>query len=221
MFVLGKRSPPRCAYCHEALAAAVSCRLCRAALHEDCRAELGRCPTLGCGGTVFESRDGAVVLLGLPERAIDELLARVKVEAVAIGIFVSLLGIAASWATASLGTLWVLAGIAVAAVTILLQVGYVRSVRRLLRETRPRRAILRVTSRLERAKNGTYTVFEGTVLEPGARPLALSLGQDASWLVDWRLEGPIGIYSGGFLDPVILFDGDRSRVVRGYNSVRV
>jgi hypothetical protein len=217
MFVLARRSPPRCAYCHEALVAAVSCKRCRAALHEDCRAELGRCPTLGCGGTVFESRDGAVAVFGLPEKAIDALLARVKLEATAIAFGVSLLCMAGSWV---LGSFWVLAGIAAAGGVSLLQLSHVRGVRRLLRETRPRRANLRLHSRLVTTKNGSYTAFEGTVMEPG-RTLTLELGGDASWLLDWRIDAPIGIYGGGILEPVILFDGNRSRVVRSYNVGRL
>ncbi len=39
----------RCAYCHDALAAPQrACERCRTRLHDDCWAELPRCPTLGC-----------------------------------------------------------------------------------------------------------------------------------------------------------------------------
>jgi hypothetical protein len=42
-----RRTEARCAYCHDD-APSVSCRLCGALFHEDCREELGRCTTLGC-----------------------------------------------------------------------------------------------------------------------------------------------------------------------------
>lgn len=39
----------RCAYCHGALDGELArCELCHVELHADCRATLGRCPTLGC-----------------------------------------------------------------------------------------------------------------------------------------------------------------------------
>jgi hypothetical protein len=46
------RSPDaRCAYCHDALRGAVAtCARCHTVCHDDCREQLGRCPTLGCDG---------------------------------------------------------------------------------------------------------------------------------------------------------------------------
>lgn len=41
----------RCAYCHDSLdSKIVTCNLCHTILHQDCSNELGRCPTLKCGG---------------------------------------------------------------------------------------------------------------------------------------------------------------------------
>jgi predicted DCC family thiol-disulfide oxidoreductase YuxK len=41
----------RCGYCHaDADGTAETCPRCRSILHSDCRDELGRCPTIGCGG---------------------------------------------------------------------------------------------------------------------------------------------------------------------------
>jgi hypothetical protein len=60
-FILERRRPERCALCHGALAASrlMACALCGSVLHDDCRAELTRCPTLAC--------DGALCALDLPE----------------------------------------------------------------------------------------------------------------------------------------------------------
>jgi len=42
-------APLRCAWCHDALGAAgLRCPGCHTALHPECAAEAGRCPTLGC-----------------------------------------------------------------------------------------------------------------------------------------------------------------------------
>ena len=55
----------RCPYCHDALHAGelLDCRGCRATLHAECAAELGSCPTLGCGGS--HDREGSDLALEL------------------------------------------------------------------------------------------------------------------------------------------------------------
>ncbi len=51
--IIGRRpSEERCAICHGALREQAStCPQCRVDVHADCRAELGRCPTLGCAAS--------------------------------------------------------------------------------------------------------------------------------------------------------------------------
>jgi hypothetical protein len=48
--------PRQCAYCHDEIVVTefVACATCGAACHASCRAELRRCPTLGCGTTTLE-----------------------------------------------------------------------------------------------------------------------------------------------------------------------
>lgn len=47
----------RCAACHDDLGERrVTCRGCRAVLHRDCRADLARCPTYGCAGSLEKGR---------------------------------------------------------------------------------------------------------------------------------------------------------------------
>jgi hypothetical protein len=41
----------RCAICHDALVAGGACPRCSVRFHEECRAHLRRCPTLGCDGS--------------------------------------------------------------------------------------------------------------------------------------------------------------------------
>lgn len=57
---LREREELRCAYCHGALAdQQVACRACDTRLHPDCRADLDRCPTLGCAGEAPRRRPTA------------------------------------------------------------------------------------------------------------------------------------------------------------------
>jgi hypothetical protein len=48
----------RCGYCHEAASAdaddLLACEVCHTVTHKSCRAELGRCPVAGCGGSAPE-----------------------------------------------------------------------------------------------------------------------------------------------------------------------
>jgi hypothetical protein len=91
-------------------------------------------------------------------------------------------------------------------------------VRRLLRETKPRPATLRVSWEQQSVKGDPITVFNGTIREGGRRTMTVSLGQDPSWLVPgWNVEAPVLVYGGGTFGPVILCDGERLRVVRGFN----
>jgi hypothetical protein len=239
MFILGMRSPPRCAYCHEALTAGLICTRCRAALHADCRAELGRCPSLGCGCDVFEAHDGTWSLVLPTERAIRAIIANARFEALSIAIIATMVcvfffgAIAASMATdhvakhgrlvrgsPAAATAWAVAGTITASATIAIQVLYAQRVRRILLETKPRRVTLRVTTKKQQVKGGTITVHEGSVYEGGRRTMVLSLGQDAGWLAAWSVARPIGLYGAGFGEPAILIDGDRSRVVRNFNIAR-
>lgn len=49
MLVLRQRVALRCAYCHDALSGPeAKCSGCGTVLHDDCRAELVRCPTFAC-----------------------------------------------------------------------------------------------------------------------------------------------------------------------------
>jgi hypothetical protein len=44
-----ERAQPSCAYCHDPVTdEGHNCPSCQTILHQDCQAELGRCPTLGC-----------------------------------------------------------------------------------------------------------------------------------------------------------------------------
>ncbi len=48
----------RCGYCHETASAGaddlLACEVCHTVTHKSCRAELGRCPVAGCGGSAPE-----------------------------------------------------------------------------------------------------------------------------------------------------------------------
>ncbi len=48
----------RCGYCHETASAGaddlLACEVCHTLTHKSCRAELGRCPVAGCGGSAPE-----------------------------------------------------------------------------------------------------------------------------------------------------------------------
>ncbi len=48
------RAELRCAYCHGAADAVEPCASCGTLLHTDCRAQAGRCPTLGCARPAVE-----------------------------------------------------------------------------------------------------------------------------------------------------------------------
>ncbi|RMG10163.1 MAG: hypothetical protein D6731_17970 [Planctomycetota bacterium] len=81
------RAELRCAYCHDARARLEAACACGTLLHPDCRAELTRCPTLGCGRSLPPrpvSAAGAV-------RAAGASLATALVEA-AVALLVSAAG---------------------------------------------------------------------------------------------------------------------------------
>lgn len=80
----------RCAVCHGAAIDALPCPGCRTVVHADCRTDLGRCPTLGCGAArevpapprvgptrrgVVALVVGALALVGLPLAVITQVLA--------------------------------------------------------------------------------------------------------------------------------------------------
>jgi predicted DCC family thiol-disulfide oxidoreductase YuxK len=51
--IYARRGELRCGYCHDGVREdARTCPGCRSVLHEECRDELGRCPTLGCRQTL-------------------------------------------------------------------------------------------------------------------------------------------------------------------------
>ena len=55
----------RCAYCHDA-GGEPACRGCGVVLHEECRKELSRCPTLGCVGWDEKKAAGVETVVRFP-----------------------------------------------------------------------------------------------------------------------------------------------------------
>ncbi len=214
----------RCGYCHESLATGSTCGSCGAVLHDECLTELGRCPTLGCECRSFERSVPTEPLAPPSEEAIAAFVSAIRQHATSV-----FLGIASPFVGAflieaifvapdSLAALTMIAlALAIAAVGALVLWAHVRNVNRLLRETEPRRAEIFVSSEPS-IWNGA-TVYTGWVSERGRPTLALRLGSRPEWLAQLRDDTAVGIYGGGWFEPVVVQRGEMLFDVGG-TSVR-
>jgi hypothetical protein len=234
----------RCAYCHEGLNDGTSCVACHAVFHADCRAELGRCPTLGCkGGALAPVGFAPQVAAPAPER-VGKLLDGLRTDAAVSTWLVFFLGVGIGLLVLFLSTVppahnawkpsrddpparvvaaFFVAGGAFAAVLVNAWVtGHVCGVARLLAATRPRNVGVAVVVVKAPVKGGTIDVFRAKVREIGKQsPFAsVELGTTVpQWLRVSDCELPMFAFGGRRGEPLVLWLGENLLAFRA-GSVR-